>query len=727
MLPYAQSNWHTHLNETLENLDDVGIADKKEVGKLLLQMLRDEAVLPIWIAEMPPTFYISENLKLIRRWLEYSNVADGLGDEDRQWIESTKSNPGESYLPSAKVLASEWLQNGLWDPKSCMLFIHNILNLVRGRVDDANPSSDEVLPISVILDMAEWPGFSKTALWHRRLAMCLRDCKYYDEATEHFQVALDMDPEMWRARSGIAKIYAAQKNYEKAIELEKVNDSIMEGLLAGQPKPKEEDSNCCTIVDRGISNTDIADYYKAMGDPENAFKHYKTAFEFQNQEYQLAFNCIDILVDKKKNSLEIINLLKGMNDVIPGEAGTRLTAIIWEYFWWDEPFFINCSAAAEKSEELHWMIEVYETAAAAARKHRHPLKATTLDICISKLYQAADYEKAKVVRLWERVLKLPSYPGDMENWHVDYCKSYVTVQYSVYCLDKARESKGGTEIEWIKKLERLCKAKKKATDDAPEVITTNSSALYLGLWYRENGYSEEANACFQPFIKEALMILSDDDPSNDSSGFYVLAHALIAAGDDESAIACFPNLMPVRVEKDYQDRKGATAQVNESTVDEENINTKGAGALEGEIKEFYTANMEAEKDDRDEAAAEASTTSDGASHDEFPFSELMRRMQKKYPTDRYRWPWYCDGPCHRRFPIYAEVNLCRMCLKDICDDCMKLIKSGDHRMKWTCNPQHAWLHIDPSEQELVEGQILLGGKMISFEEFKERLRVEWKV
>jgi hypothetical protein len=47
-------------------------------------------------------------------------------------------------------------------------------------------------------------------------------------------------------------------------------------------------------------------------------------------------------------------------------------------------------------KELPWLIEVYITAAKAARKSRQPVLATALDICISELHEAADYGKEKI-------------------------------------------------------------------------------------------------------------------------------------------------------------------------------------------------------------------------------------------------------------------------------------------------------------------------------------------
>lgn len=732
MLQYAKFYWHTHLKEAVQVFDDVVPTEKIEVGNLLLKMLRDEAVVFEWSGVPAWSFFTLETLNPLRVWLEHSDVLGRLAEGDRLWVESAKSNPGEYYRPTAKVFATQWLEGAFWIPKVSMLVIHNILNILHDRTDNDMPKPLEAVPISVILTAAEWPQLKKTALWHRRLAMCLREYKYYDEAMEHFQVALDIDPGMWLAYGGMAMTYAAQKKYEKAIELEKLSDSIIEEL---ETKSTEQDSSRSSLAaGRGVANTTIASYYKATGDSNNALKFYRKAFEFQKLDYELAYNCIQILADTQQGSRDIIQLLKGMQDTVPGTDWSRLTAMIWQYYWWDEPFFIACKKTAEVLEILPWMIGVYEVAASTARKNRKSVLAHSLEICICELYQAAGYAEEKVVQMWERILKVTTKPGAMEKWDMQVCKDYVVDKYAPYCLEMARKLGGATPeaMPWVDKLEKLCKVKHKVTDDAPEVITTNRAAIYLGLWYRETGRGEEAFACFHAFIKEALMILSDDDPNNDASGFYDLAHALVAAGDEENTVAALQSMQPQLIDKNQVDGNASADVETNSNIGEDNDQSGDARGdsegREGEIAEHKSGTDEDIKNTHsNESSADHDSASDGVSGNEFPLSEFMSRIAKASPEDLYAWPWVCDGPCERSFPIYAEANLCRMCLLDICDDCLKLIKGGDQRGKKICSPNHAWLHVDAPEQEVGEGQILVGGKAIPFEEFKERLRVKWKV
>jgi tetratricopeptide (TPR) repeat protein len=738
MLLYAQWFWSIHLVEALGIRDKIDPTKQKEIGRLLVQVLRDKAAIARGTFHSGWDHFTSQKLIHIRDWLEQADVLGGLADGDRQWVESTSSNPAESYIPAARVSATDWLQNNSRQAKRCMLDIHTIMNLVRGSANDDIPNPDVHVPPSVILNAAEWPQFEKTALWHKRLADCLLDYKHYDEAMEHFQIALDTDTEMCQARNGIASIYACQQQYDKAIETWKMSDSVHDGFLAREREPKEGAKNCCTDSDRRHVHACIASSYRAAGDLENSLRYYKTAIEFRKPscDFDYVLPCINMLADEMKNPSEIISLLKDLDDEVAGRT-PRLSNLIRQNFWWDEAFFIKVSAAAETVNELPWMIEAYEMAAVTSRANRCSANATALEVCIAELYLAAGYKKENAARVWERIIKLPTNPGAVEDFRINWSKSFATGRYGIYCLDKARELEHGTpeEQEWIQRLEKLCKAKHKATDGTPQVITTNCSGRCLGLWYRENGYLEEANACFQPFIREALMFLSDDDPENDVQGFHELAYALVAAGDDDCALAALHSLRP-RPKQEKRSRGGS------SNIEEKHSASASPGSPLGEIKddgvnkngrETMQDNKtngklgEAEEAEHNTAVTYSATVNTSVSSDELPYSDLMSRLIASYPYHTYLWPWTCDGHCYREFPIFAEANVCRMCSDEICDDCLKLIRSGDERERRFCNPHHEWLHVDAPEQEVTEGQVLLGKELISFEEFKDRLRAKWKV
>jgi hypothetical protein len=113
-------------------------------------------------------------------------------------------------------------------------------------------------------------------------------------------------------------------------------------------------------------------------------------------------------------------------------------------------------------------------------------------------------------------------------------------------IDSAESEKQGN------KLEKLVK-KRMSNVNEEKFFTTSAPALFLGLWYQLNGRLEEANACFRPFVTNAMQIVSDDDPDNDLEGLSALHLTLCMAGDDSNVIAMSYFM---GVYKDDKDKEG---------------------------------------------------------------------------------------------------------------------------------------------------------------------------
>lgn len=69
--------------------------------------------------------------------------------------------------------------------------------------------------------------------------------------------------------------------------------------------------------------------------------------------------------------------------------------------------------------------------------------------------------------------------------------------------------------------------------------------------------------------------------------------------------------------------------------------------------------------------------------------------------------------------------MCRICLRDICDDCIKLVQDGHESVRMMCSKDHEWLHIDLSEKQVKEREVLVGNKVMKLEEFVRGLKKKW--
>ena len=212
--------------------------------------------------------------------------------------------------------------------------------------------------------------------------------------------------------------------------------------------------------------------------------------------------------------------------------------------------------------------------------------------------------------------------------------------------------------EHVKNLEKLVKKRAQSTDDSSTFISVGFPAVILDVWYRLNGLQEDANACFRPWIEEAIQILSDDDPDNDMEVLLKLWKVLFAAGDDKNSIAIMHYLGGYR--------------------DHERIESAVKGKDNGTDEE----------DDR---------------------------------------PLACDGPCHRSFPNFNNIHICRYCVDfRFCEDCMQLLKSGAMPLN-VCSQRLEWLFVPPLRQKVEREKLLIDGAQVDFKDFLNDLKRQWQI
>lgn len=743
---YVSKSWFTHLKEAAEILEKVDAAHRQEIGTLLIKMLRDETIVSKWAGEINRTFFNIDNMNLLLQWLQCPELYEVLALKDRQWMKEIQANKAEIFRPSARVYAFKWLHSASWRPHGCMLYIHTIINLLLGRIDRNFPQK---VPLQYIMEAAEWAELEQTTLWHMRLAECLLENTHYDEALHHFEKALELNPTTWKAKYGIASTCAARGDYQKAIK------TIQTRLLTENREVEPIDSENGTQVDRAASYSLLAKCYSRLIDSKSAVENYMKALEIDKQRHDSVYECIKIL-DSEKKYKEIIGLLKGLDpnydktythiiarfaqekdkelthqfkDRYDSRNFTNLITTISRDFQWEE--FFNCVLkASRETEQLPWLQDVYEKAVVATRIRSLPVIATTLKVCLAMIYMSSGGEEEKLEHLIDNVFKLLIQPRALESSTLERCEELMAQKYGSYCLQKAYSADNDSEeARYAGKLERFCKIKPKGTDAAPDVITTSFFAVCLGLWHHLRGREEAAREYLKPRLKEALMILSDEDPSNDHYGYHSLAKVLVAAGQIETARAVLHVSHPTS--KREGDSEDEIFKAEDENDDGGAANSPTSMAINGgkEDQARPKGNKEVGGDDKPtpdkvrtgkENDAAAGTTNSSKRP-----QSAMDLAREKYPKGKWNYPWGCDGPCARQFPLYINASMCRICLRDLCDDCLKLIQDGHESVRLLCSKDHNWLHIDPPEKEVDEGEILIGDKVMKLEEFLREVREQW--
>ena len=119
-------------------------------------------------------------------------------------------------------------------------------------------------------------------------------------------------------------------------------------------------------------------------------------------------------------------------------------------------------------------------------------------------------------------------------------------QLGIYCIRKAISDESDAE-QYVNKMERITAKRRYGARMGTEgFVPPNDVALYLAAWYHKVGRDEEAHEAVKAHIQDALVILSDDDPSNDMEGYFNLSRALLAIGDERNAVAIFNAIRPYK-------------------------------------------------------------------------------------------------------------------------------------------------------------------------------------
>ena len=668
MMPYALTNWYYHLCAVEpSNIDPT---QKRDIGGLLVKMFGQEAFIKNWAGEVGWGFFTDDEVRIVRSWLADEDLIRSLPSEDQVFARSSSELPMLIFKPLARYIAKKWLEDEWWLPANCCFSVHAYISLERGT--PLNGSLVGLDTAEDIISVAKWPNLVETALWHRRLAIVLRERGEYNDSLKHFTKALELDSAMWSARAGMAAVHVQKGDYKKAIELDKITEHELKQIPTGNSASMN--LNLHYVQER------MAKCYEALADEKNSFAYYQVAQ--QNSRGCDECTCKVLtkmhLKDMYKDSIE---LLKAMDvEQVPGQNISRFTEFLWKNPYTGYYFTIIAIAASE-TNYTDYLIKAYTQAIYAARKALKMIIAIALELCLAKIYGQYIGERKKAVRIWNKIVD--TFAGSKEQTEMGKTKRVASLHLARYYFDLALNAGiGSNDAEkQIRKLEKLAKPKIRSVHDSPAFIGATGPAVILGLWYRLNGSNENARACFKPSIQEGLYMLSDDDPNNHQQGYSHLVHVLIAAGDDKNVIAIIHSI------GHYPD-DGKSEPPLDSLEKVENKKNEIAGQeREGDENR--------DNDDTDD----------------------------KPPL------FTCDGICYREYSNFDNGYLCRYCFDfGFCKDCMKLLKDDKMHLD-ICSPQHEWLHIPPRPPMIRndKSQIVIDGRLVDLEEWKNSLRQEWKI
>ncbi|KAF2794942.1 NACHT and TPR domain protein [Melanomma pulvis-pyrius CBS 109.77] len=681
LLPFIRSFW-------IPILDTVDVAktstnDKIFIGTAIVKVLSDAQILLNVVGDLKQEQFCQENVDLFEKWVTDSEIFKALPKENQDWVQSTSQNRAELVLPYAKYVAEQWLRGLSTDAKVFAAIIYAYISLCK-KDPNWNLNTPEK-----IMEAAEWCNFEQNALWHRRLAMALREHEQWDAAIPHFQKALDLDPSMWLARVGEALSYmkrATKEAYRKAIELHKITLDVLE-----KTQPDDTLIGAGIQIYRHISLERLAFCLRSLDEQHAALETLERAFIDYNRCNKCVCAQLD-LYSRAGRHEDIMKLLNGLNEPIKGLDYTRLSeSLLTEANYKAEAYFEIISEAALKMNEIPFTFEIYRNAIAAARKQYKSVQAAHLELCLATLYDRYGYDSERAASMWERIVD--TYRSTKAETEIAEVKWAASINLARHCLKQTVEvGKDTSEAERCGAiLERLAKVK----TGSQTTITASESTTMLGAWYKLVGRDEEARACFQVQVRECIRMLSDDDPTNDEDAYWKLIFVLAAAGDDKNINALFWEVFNV----DQNDGSDKAVEEGSSKSNDRVDETPGKHVEQSQFEDT----------DRD---------------------DVRDKVSDSVPEDnKFVANMTCDGCFQGILP--GNIAICRYCFNiAICRDCFVLLKAGELPVN-ICSPKHAWFFVERISKEVRKARALdklfIDGEHLSMDEWKKKLVVQWNI
>ena len=588
------------------------------------------------------------------------------------------------------------------------------------------------IPLDAIESIANVEPLQRTEHYYAGLAWIMmeagdpayteRAVEYTERAIEHFKKALELNPGGWVAMEGLARCYG-DNLHESQIAIQCMEDAIRNLPQTGDLEEIEF-----------YFLTRISNWTLQLGNDQESVSRAQTAYEASRQYYYgtayesdssilRSIKCYIEALYRIGNYDRIIELLYELDNTETCEQDTSLWTSFLQaqyYIEYENSVFnkVGKITRVVKSDALQSFME-------ASIKRSINLDADSIaeDQVVWLADQAAEWQYSYALRpeesieLWESIITLVDQSNGIVQRSQTFYRTRAAEFLSMMYLDAAKvvRNNGGDASAHVSKLENLANHKQ----GSKRYYRASYPALVLGMWLHEFGQAEEEvwRACIRPSIKQALYLLSDEDPWNDQLAYAQLGKALLLAGDTLNAsIALGVTTKPL-------DEQGNSPQ---QSSDEENVNRERFELLPtaAELAELHLkvdTEQATERQVEDPSASNSLDRQDTQLNEQeaVPVSALEyspgqgegEEMNEETATsDRdddkstvstnpkyagFGYFWSCDGPCKSPQQSYAEIYFCRIC-NDVCfcEKCIQLVRNDEMPFR-RCAKDHPFVRVFP--------------------------------
>ena len=592
------------------------------------------------------------------------------------------------------------------------------------------------IPLDAIESIANVEPLQRTGHYYAGLAWIMmeaghpdyteRAVEYTERAIEHFEKALELNPGGWVAMEGLARCYGDNLHeLQRAIQ-------YMEDTMRDLPQTEDLEGINFYFVAR------IPDWTLQLGNDQESVGRAQTAYEASREfNYGTGYASDSSILRSIKYYIEalfrtgnyerIIDLLYELDNTETCEQDTTL----WTSFLQAQYYSEYNNFAFDKIGNITRVVksDALQNFMKSSFKKSVNLDADSIaeDEAVWLADQAAEWQYRYAVRpeesieLWESIITLIDQSNGMVQQSQASYRTRAAEFLSMMYFDAAKVARnnGGDGSLHVSNLENLANHKQ----GSKRYYRASYPALVLGMWLHEFGQAEEEawRVCIRPSIKQALYLLSDEDPWNDQRAYAQLGQALLLAGDTLNAsIALGVTTKPL-------DEHTSSPQ---QSIDEENVNRQSF-ELVPTAAELAKLHPEVDTEQAAERQVGDPSVSDSPARqgthlteeEAVPVSALDYRPaqgedeevdEKTATSDRdddkstvstnpkyagFGYLWSCDGPCQSPQQSYAEIHFCRVC-NDVCfcEKCIQLVRNDEMPFR-RCAKDHPFVRAFPMIEE----------------------------
>jgi tetratricopeptide (TPR) repeat protein len=503
---------------------------------------------------------------------------------------------------------------------------------------------------------------------------------HLEDGCEEFDLALQLDPDNFRAQMWLAETYARQGKVDLAIET---------SLTALKQCPDDELSIQADI----LSSIRIWKY--ALGDEAGAIEAIKTSFAAEKDSASFGQTGFQMLHQLGQHQL-IIDMAKNM-DEIPSE---RVSGTLLDDFVRTSCPHIIIGYAANAVGQLDYVDRLFKRVISNASHENdilHDRRQRTHYGWFVFTLKRDESEALKICKgVVSEYLASPP-PRRFFHWNDRESRQFAESLLIRMYLRKALAGQSDASTTWFTELRNLSQRLEALKSQEVEAsIYKNDGSSAIGLWYRLHCQRDVAKTWLRGLVLEGLQILTDADPDNDIEGYLILGKALLTFGDSRNANIVFAvaEAPPDYVGKmQEQDREQTATPVNAAEITPTQPPNESSDAM------------------RNEGAAKSNP-------------EVSDAVEKEYQA-AYS-PFQCDGQCGRRPKTWTAYYKCEYCYKTgFCDECAALVKASKIPFR-ICDSSHPFLQIYPLDMDMARaGAFVEEGVIIPRAEWLNELRQEW--